>query len=152
MYKHRITMSWLDRWASYGPELKHLEFTGTDEEILAILDKHEAEMLPVVAIVIDTPCPHARDAYKWEATLSVDGDLAVVMTNGGNWLVGVEPVFESSSSVVELRDPYGQHREESADVVISRDLAFAGLRAWLEGRENSIMGLKWELYRQRDLG
>lgn len=145
-------MWWLDRWASGGSAPSHVEFTGTDSEILALLDRHEVDVLPVVKIVIDQPNPFALSRSRWDASLSADGELAVVKTNDGNVLVGVEPGSESRRGRVELRDPCGQPLVETADVVVRRELAFAGLRAWLAGRQDSVPGLTWDLYRNRGRG
>jgi hypothetical protein len=146
---HRINVWWLDRWASDGPTPSHVEFTGTDQEILALLDRHEVDVLPVVKIVIDQPNPFALSSCRWDASLSADGELAVVMANDGNVLVGVEPGSESRRGKVELRDPRGQLHFETADVIVRRELAFAGLRAWLAREQDSVPGLTWDLYRTR---
>jgi hypothetical protein len=144
-------MWWLERWASDGAAPRHEELIGRVGDLLGFLDRWEADVLPVVAIsIVGLSKPvHEHDLGIRDATLLADGELAVLTTNDGVVRVGVEPGSESRRGHVELRDPRGPIRHESADVIILRDFAFSGLKAWLHGRETAVAGIEWDLYRKR---
>ena len=146
---HTLQLHWRRRKTSVG--FRSLAFRGPDRDIRSILKQQKIDSFGVVCISVCNPNKVALEQYRWEASLIVDHDHAVIMHNGGVWYVGVEPGSEARRGVVEFADPRGGLRTETADVVVSRGPAFRALDEWLNGwwREFPSGDLEWALYRHR---
>ncbi len=147
MCGHRITMWWRDRWAS--SELHHLMFEGSDRDIFKLLDRYEVEAYPLVTIEVDQPNPSALEYDLWGARLCVEAERSVIITNSGVLYVGVVLGSEDRRGEVDFTNPRGFVTKVSADIVIGRELGFQAMRAWLHGCESAVVGLEWDLYRNR---